>query len=75
VIGAQTLHATGYAIGIQRDGGVLLPEQPVGDIRAAGAAARTNWQRDGPTGPQGGEEDNHESAGSGRIGKTTLTAN
>ena len=75
VIGAQTLHATGYAMGIQRDGAVgedgeaviayfgdgatsqgdvneafifavglqragrvLLPEQPVGDLRAAGAA-------------------------------------
>ena len=75
VIGSQTLHATGYAMGIQRDGavgedgeavivyfgdgatsqgdvneafiwasvfnapgGVLLPEQPVGHLRAAGAA-------------------------------------
>ena len=75
VIGSQTLHATGYAMGIQRDGAVgrgrrggdrllrrrrdqpgrrergvhlglgdqragrvLLPEQPVGDLRAAGAA-------------------------------------
>ena len=75
MIGDQTLHATGYAMGIQRDGavrgrrrsrhrllrrrrhqpggrqrgvrlclglqragGVLLPEQPVGDLRAAGAA-------------------------------------
>ena len=71
VIGAQTLHATGYAMGMQRDGGedaviayfgdgassqgdvneafvfaarvqragrVLLPEQPVGDLRADRAA-------------------------------------
>ncbi len=75
VIGSQALHATGYAMGIQRDGAVgedgeavdrllrrrrhqpgrrqrglhlgvgdqragrvLLPEQPVGDLRAAGAA-------------------------------------
>ena len=72
VIGDQTLHATGYAMGIQRDGcrgrggdrllrrrrhqpgrrergvrlgvgvqrpgGLLLPEQPVRDLRAAGAA-------------------------------------
>ena len=73
VIGAQTLHATGYAMGIQRDGAdrsearhrvlrrrrhqpgrrergvririgvqrtdrLLLPEQPVGDLRAAGEA-------------------------------------
>ena len=75
VIGAQTLHATGYAMGIQRDGDgsarrrgrhrvlrrrrhqpgrrqrglrlglgvqrahrLLLPEQPVGDLRAAGEA-------------------------------------
>ncbi len=71
VIGSQTLHAVGYAMGIQRDGArgrlarllrrrrhlpgrrerglhlgvgvqragrVLLPEQPVGHLRAAGAA-------------------------------------
>ena len=71
VIGSQTLHAVGYAMGIQRDGAddaaivyfgdgatsqgdvneafvwavgvqrpgrVLLPEQPVGHLRAAGEA-------------------------------------
>ena len=83
VIGSQTLHATGYAMGIQRDGAearrdrllrrrrhqpgrrergvhlglgvqrpdrVLLPEQPVGDLRAAGEADAASRSTGGPAG-------------------------
>ena len=90
VIGSQTLHAVGYAMGIQRDGAeaaaivyfgdgatsqgdvnesfiwaggvqrpgrVLLPEQPVGDLRAAGeavAASRCTAGRPGSVSPASG---------------------